>query len=60
VYQNQLEGGQPYRAFVDLLGHHFTTFANPHARAIFLRGIAWAGKREVDSLTTAEEVAGLK
>jgi len=60
TYQNQLEGGVPYRAFVDLLGHHFTTFANPHARPIFLRGIAWAGKRDVDLLTTPEEVAGMK
>jgi type 1 glutamine amidotransferase len=60
VYQNQLAGGQPYRAFVDLLGHNFTTFSSPHARAIFLRGIAWAAKRDVDLLTTPEEVAALK
>ena len=43
TYQNQLEGGQPYRAFVDLMGHHFSTFADPRARPLFLRGIAWAG-----------------
>jgi type 1 glutamine amidotransferase len=60
TYENQLEGGQPYRAFVDLLGHHFTTFSNPHARPVFLRGIAWAGRRDVDLLTTPEEVAGMK
>jgi len=60
VYENTLEGGQPYRAFVDLLGHHFRTFSSPHCRAIFLRGIAWAGKRDVDLLTTPEEVAALK
>ena len=60
VYQNQLEGGQPYRAFVSLLGHHFTTFASPHVRAIMLRGIAWAGRRDPDSLATAEEIAALK
>ena len=60
VYQNQLEGGQPYRAFVSLLGHHYSTFASPHARAVFLRGIAWAGKREADSLATADEVAALR
>ncbi len=60
TYQNQLEGGQPYRAFVDLLGHHFTTFSSPHARPIFLRGIAWAAKRDVDLLTTPEEVAAMK
>jgi hypothetical protein len=60
VYENQLEGGQPYRAHVNLLGHHFRTFSSPHCRAIFFRGIAWAGKRDVDSLTTPEEVEGLK
>jgi type 1 glutamine amidotransferase len=60
VYRNQLEGGQPYRAFVSLLGHHFSTFQSPHARGILLRGIAWAGKREADSLATPEELAALK
>ncbi len=60
VYENQLEGGKPYRAYVNLLGHNFSTFASPHARAILLRGIAWAGWRNVDSLTTPEEVAAMK
>lgn len=60
VYENALPGGQPYRAFVDLLGHHFSSFASPHVRAVVLRGIAWAGQRDVDLLTTPEEVAGLK
>ncbi len=60
VYQNQLDGGQPYRAYVNLLGHHYITFSSPHARAVLLRGIAWAGKRDVDLLTTPEEVAAMK
>jgi len=60
VYENQLPGGQPYRAVVSLLGHHFTTFSSPHVRAIFLRAIAWAGRRDVDSLATADEVAALR
>jgi type 1 glutamine amidotransferase len=60
VYQNQLEGGQPYRAFVSLLGHHFSTFSSPHVRAVFLRGIAWAGRRDPDSLATPEELVALK
>jgi hypothetical protein len=60
VYENQLPGGQPYRAVVSLLGHHFTTFSSPHVRAIFLRAIAWAGQRDADSLATAEEIAALK
>jgi type 1 glutamine amidotransferase len=59
TYENRVNDGQPYRAFVSLLGHHIETFASPRVRAILLRGIAWAGKRNVDSLTTAEEVAGL-
>ena len=60
VYQNQLEGGQPYRAFVDLLGHHFSTFSSPHVRGVMLRGIAWAGKRSPDALATPEELAALR
>ena len=47
-------------AVVSLLGHNFSTFSSSHARAIFLRAIAWAGHRDVDSLATAEEVAALR
>lgn len=60
TYENQLEGGQRYRAYVNLLGHHFSTFSSPHVRALLLRGIAWAGHRDADALTTEEERAGLK
>lgn len=60
VYENQLPGGQPYRAVVNLLGHHFTTFSAAPARAIVLRAIAWAGKRDVESLATPEEIAALR
>jgi type 1 glutamine amidotransferase len=60
VYQNQLEGGRPYRAFVSLLGHHFTSFESPHVRAVVLRGIAWAANRDPDSLATPEEIAALR
>jgi type 1 glutamine amidotransferase len=59
TYEGQLAGGQPYRAFVSLLGHHFTTFSSPHVRGVFLRAIAWAGRRDVDSLATPDEVAAL-
>jgi type 1 glutamine amidotransferase len=59
AYEHQLDGGRPYRAFVSLPGHHFSTFASPHVRAIVLRGIAWAGRRDPDSLATPEEIAGL-
>jgi uncharacterized protein len=60
AYENQLPGGQPYRAFVSLLGHYYKNFDSPHVRVPILRAIAWVGKREVDLLTTPEEVAGLK
>ncbi|MDB6124067.1 MAG: Trehalose utilization [Pedosphaera sp.] len=48
-----------YRAFVSIPGHNYKSFNLPHYRAILLRGIAWAGKRDVDSLVTKEEVASL-
>jgi len=60
TYESQLPGGQPYRAVVSLLGHHFTTFASPHVRAVFLRAIAWAGKRDADVLATKDEIAALR
>jgi type 1 glutamine amidotransferase len=59
VYEHALTGGQPYRAVVSLLGHHFQTFSAPHVRALFLRAIAWAGWRDADSLATPDEVAAL-
>src|SRR5262245_20516812 len=37
-----------YRAFVNIQGHKYASFNLPHYRALLLRGIAWAGKREVD------------
>jgi uncharacterized protein len=60
AYERQLDGGVPYRAFVSLLGHHFSTFSSPHARAIFLRAIAWVGNRDVDVLATADEIRALQ
>lgn len=50
-----------YRSFVSLLGHEYETFNQPHVRALLLRGIAWAGKREnVDALCSKEELGSLK
>src|SRR4029077_14447719 len=43
-----------YRAFVNIQGHKYSSFSLPHYRALLLRGIAWAGKRDVDLLTTPE------
>jgi len=49
-----------YRAFVCIPGHHFRSFSLPHFRAVILRGIAWAGKRNVDSLCNTEELNARK
>jgi putative membrane-bound dehydrogenase-like protein len=50
-----------YRSFVCIPGHEYTSFNLPHFRALLLRGIAWAGKREnVDYLCTKEELGSLK
>src|SRR5690606_30784526 len=50
-----------YRSFVCLQGHESKSFDLPHFRAILLRGIAWAGKREnVDMLCSESELASLK
>jgi len=44
-------GERSYRAFVSLQGHNYRTFSLTPYRGLILRGIAWAGKREVDLLT---------
>jgi putative membrane-bound dehydrogenase-like protein len=49
-----------YRAFVNIQGHQYASFSLPHYRALLLRGIAWAGKREVDTLVSKEELATLR
>ena len=46
-----------YRSFVSIPGHYYANFSRPNFRALLLRGIAWAGKREnVDELCKAEEL----
>ncbi len=49
-----LEAGS-HRAFVSLQGHEHASFSHPAWRTLLLRGIAWAGWREADLLTTADE-----
>src|SRR4029078_3709327 len=49
-----------HRAFVSLIGHQFKSFSLPHYRAVLMRAIAWAGKRDADSLVTKEELATLR
>lgn len=50
--ERQLAGGKPFRSFVYMLGHRIENFANPNVQTMMLRGIAWAGRRPVDLLTT--------
>jgi type 1 glutamine amidotransferase len=38
------------RAFVWMQGHEYANFENYQIQQMLLRGIAWAGKRPVDSL----------
>ncbi len=45
--------GQSFRAFVWMQGHNYSNFALPQVQGMLLRGIAWAGKRSVDTLMTA-------
>ena len=61
TYERTIEGGvQPYRAFVSIPGHLYTTFEKPHYRAILMRGLSWAGKRaNVDEYCTPEELSSL-
>ena len=61
TYERTMEGGSvPYRAFVSIPGHLYTTFEKPHYRAILMRGLAWAGKRSnVDEFCTPEELSSL-
>ncbi|MBM4015623.1 MAG: hypothetical protein FJ293_11755, partial [Planctomycetes bacterium] len=51
--------GKAHRAFVSLQGHFHDSFSHPAWRGFVLRGIAWAGRRDVDALTVAEERASL-
>jgi putative membrane-bound dehydrogenase-like protein len=61
TYERTIDGGaQPYRAFVSIPGHLYSTFSLPQYRAILLRGIAWAAHREnLDEFCKKEELASL-
>ena len=55
TYEKQLvpaPTGQPYRAFVWMQGHNYSNFSNPQVQPMLLRGIAWAARRPVDTLST--------
>lgn len=47
TYERTVEGSDtPYRSFVHVPGHWHRNFAHAGVRALILRGIAWAGKRQ--------------
>jgi type 1 glutamine amidotransferase len=50
TYEKALPGGRPYRAFVTLQGHRYSSFEPPAYQTILLRGIAWAGRRPLNAL----------
>ncbi|MEQ2005404.1 MAG: PVC-type heme-binding CxxCH protein [Limisphaerales bacterium] len=61
AFENQRDGGKPYRAFTSLLGHKHATFSHLAYRAVLLRGIAWAGHRgNLDEFAKPEEIAALR
>ena len=61
AFENQRDGGKPYRAFTSLLGHKHATFSHLAYRAVLLRGIAWAGQRgNLDEFAKPEELAALR
>jgi type 1 glutamine amidotransferase len=59
TYETTMAGGtQPYRAFVWMQGHNYSNFADPKIQTMILRGIAWAGKKPIDSLMTVRPPRG--
>ncbi|MEI9898342.1 MAG: ThuA domain-containing protein [Chthoniobacter sp.] len=61
TYERTAEGGtQPYRAFVTIPGHLYSTFELPQYRAILLRGISWAAHHQnLDEYCQQEELDAL-
>jgi type 1 glutamine amidotransferase len=54
-----MSGGQPFRSFVAMQGHHYKTFAIPAYQDMLLRAIAWTGKRDAGLLLTSTHSHGL-
>ena len=50
VYEKPQAGGKPYRAFVSMQAHYYKNFSHPTYQTMLLRGIAWAGQRDVGLL----------
>ncbi|MBI5775361.1 MAG: ThuA domain-containing protein [Verrucomicrobia bacterium] len=51
----QGSGPKSSRAFVSLQGHYYRNLSTVPYRGLLLRGIAWAGKRDVNLLTKPED-----
>jgi len=58
TYEHTLAGGQPARAFVWMQGHDYKNFSDPAIYGMLQRGIAWAAKKPLDSLTTVRAAQG--
>ena len=50
VYEKAQSGGTPSRAFVSMQAHYYKNFSQPTYQTLLLRGIAWAGKKDVQLL----------
>jgi len=50
VYEKTQPGGKPYRSFVSMQAHYYKNFSQPTYQELLLRGIAWAGRRDVNLL----------
>jgi hypothetical protein len=50
TYEHTVAGGETARAFVWMQGHEYANFSNYQIQEMLLRGIAWAGKKPVDTL----------
>ena len=57
VYEKTQPGGKPYRTFVSMTAHFYKNFSQPIYQQLILRGIAWAGKRDVSLLLPKKSTA---
>jgi type 1 glutamine amidotransferase len=50
VYEKTMPGGKPYRSFVSMQAHWYKNFSAAPYQEMLLRGIAWAGRRDISLL----------
>ena len=60
VYERTQTGGKPYRSFVSMQAHYYKNFSHPTYQELLLRGIAWAGKRDVSLLLPKKSTSSMK